>query len=108
MSTRTPGPWKYERWGTDHRSAAWHAGGIWQDGVRVATVDRRPRDKASEEDANGRLIAAAPRMLETLQWALKRLALLQFDSQTNHRHDIADIAGGIDATLRDIEGGSNG
>ncbi len=57
----TPGPWEHDRrvnrtlpLGRDS------AYGVWHGGVLIADVAGRPRSKQSEEEANARLIAAAP------------------------------------------------
>lgn len=62
----TPGPWQAEgfRVREVHRDFSY---GIWKDGVRLALVDCRPLAKRSEEEANARLIAAAPELMAALQ-----------------------------------------
>ena len=67
----TPGPWVY------------HSGAVWKDGVDVypkgsedgipiAKIHREPGSGTLpvERDANARLIAAAPELLEAIEWFL--------------------------------------
>lgn len=75
MSTKhTPGPWKTEdrRYlitdAPDEGSIGVYAGGFWIADVHGAHVGPKSRDEA---DANARLIAAAPELLEALEALLQ-------------------------------------
>ena len=103
MSAHTPGPWRLVREG-DAFDGYWNILAAHQTarskfGPQVATVlGRLGHD--SESEANARLIAAAPRMLEAL-----RAALARFESEPV---GVAAHIGAIRAILRDVEGESNG
>lgn len=56
MSSHTPGPWKLKRSGAISDA----------DGELVATTGYRVRVGSDEDDANARLIAAAPELLALL------------------------------------------
>lgn len=64
----TPGPWNAQgfRVREAHRD---FSHGIWKEGVRLALVNCRPLRNRSEEEANARLIAAAPDLLAALRLA---------------------------------------
>lgn len=69
-SKHTPGPWAVNGWSVTI--------GNWS----ISTA--MPRATIEESDANARLIAAAPELLEALNWALKNLeeiALPEFEKQ---------------------------
>ena len=89
-SQHTPGPWQPDLVvnPTTRQAYPW---AIWKDGVRVARVDSRPLAVRSEEEANARLIAAAPEML----------ALLKRITTTGYLGEIADEAC---ALLAKVEG----
>jgi len=73
MSRHTPGPWKLEERSTDGRS--W--GYVYPVNAETLPGGSRPpavarlchtaKQKISEVEANGRLIAASPRLLEVLK-----------------------------------------
>ncbi len=61
MSAHTPGPWKIGLHdGT--RQALWS-----KDGIRIAEAFSVPSDRKDQIEANARLIAAAPDLLEMLE-----------------------------------------
>ena len=72
MSDFTPGPWLLRTTPTSAgichivSAADWRGAFIYGDGIRKGVDDALP--KAQELAANARLIAAAPDLLEALQW----------------------------------------
>ncbi len=67
MNAYTSGPWTY------HSGMVWKADGS-EDGIPIARMDRStPSTEPTERDANARLIASAPELLEACQAALKVL-----------------------------------
>lgn len=67
--THTPAPWHVEASGTSGRPLIlWSASGHY-----IARVDAFPQRGHPENEANARLIAAAPEMLEQLEMANRML-----------------------------------
>ena len=72
MTKYTPGPWMLRTTPTSAglchivSAADWRGAFIYGDGIRKGVDDALP--KAQELAANARLIAAAPDLLEALQW----------------------------------------
>ena len=62
MSAHTPGPWKYAHCPHERRYEVWPGDGYIL--ASVPTIARREK----ESEANARLIAAAPEMLEALRY----------------------------------------
>lgn len=101
--SHTPGPWEYQNWGGHLFISADHA--------RMTVCDLRgwgyltgsgalalpPETAAAIQDANGRLIAAAPLLKET-NYVLAMLALQsdRYQSDPDYR-DAVDDALGADA-----------
>ena len=61
MTTYTPGPWTCNANYSSQHYMVWDANGNYHE----------MRDKVAEMDANARLIAAAPELLEALQGAIE-------------------------------------
>jgi hypothetical protein len=87
----TPGPWTYrplthDDWGTVRSLtnsaivAVARAGGL---GIDEEELDRHRRQKTDPYEANGRLIAAAPEMLDALWGALVVLDILPVPSEVS-------------------------
>ena len=76
MSDFTPGPWVIRTTPTSAglchivSAADWRGAFIYGDGIRKGVDDALP--KAQQLAANARLIAAAPDLLEALQWMVLR------------------------------------
>lgn len=86
MSTHTPGPWTVS-----------HGSVYASNDVRVALMDRdEPCTLPTERDANARLIAAAPALLEWLKDYVNRAS-----DQNPLKRSAIDI-------IRSVEGESNG
>lgn len=62
MSGHTPGPWRLKR----NHSGEEFGAVLGRDGDLVATTGYQVRVGSNEDDANARLIAAAPELFETL------------------------------------------
>lgn len=70
MSKYTPGPWTFSKFGTSEH------GKIKSEKYTIATVDCR-YGAIGEPEANVHLIAAAPELLETLDYLRKELRAAQ-------------------------------
>jgi len=73
----TPSPWIYCNNSGLHRN-------IWAGSKMIARVDGNEHDEETA-DANAHLIAAAPRLLEALQFALERLKIVEKEDGYDHR-----------------------
>lgn len=75
-SKHTPGPWRIESWASIlHICANGHTGAI-ADIHQDLGVPYNDKEALAVRDANARLIAAAPDLLEALQTATRLLRLL--------------------------------
>ena len=89
MSKHSPAPWGLRKSDSGAWAAVGHAG-IW-----IATTLRK--QFPSEDEANARLIAAAPELLEALKAALSLIEIaIPFDGEVNRmvRNAIAKAEGG--------------
>ncbi len=67
----TPGPWEADtRLNRTLPLGRDSAYGVWKGGVLIADIAGRPKSRRNEEDANARLIAAAPELLHALSQLL--------------------------------------
>lgn len=72
MSKHTAGEWKYQHrhvWANDYKTETLSDGSEVELNHRICEVDEGPTEAQAE--ANARLIAAAPDMLDALEWAAK-------------------------------------
>ena len=88
QATHTPGPWAYE---SDHTHRQYnirmlgHPIGTKDEAKHICTVNNLPphvlanRDPSTAE-ANARLIAAAPELLEALEWAVETADTEQYEA----------------------------
>lgn len=102
MSVHTPGPWRVEPYYGEDIEA--EVCGKWSE---VATLidnaamrDQRPIGTAFIRDANARLIAAAPDLLEALKKALHILDELDYRPDGEAAEDLA----GVENALAKAEG----
>ena len=94
--THTPGPWRYQIWG----SAAFQQGAVESRAVGIVICDIPKYEVAKdggEAEANARLISAAPDLLAAVK--LTRAWLLQFSMPEKHEHLVR-----IDAAIAKAEG----
>jgi len=80
MSAHTPGPWIYVRRDEWSHSVATQHGELPDGSPNYWTVASINKNREPEHEANARLIAAAPDLLEALQMALKELDGLNLDA----------------------------
>jgi hypothetical protein len=75
MNTKhTPGPW--------HIGTTGHVVNF--DRCRICTLEPMPGNDTAEIDANARLIAAAPIMLDALQWYARECSATATDCPSYH------------------------
>jgi hypothetical protein len=78
-SKHTPGPWKVERHGMNFQDCDTDTE-IWNQNTHIATINEAHGQHEVDDQANARLIAAAPEMLDALimiQQAYKRPGSLE-------------------------------
>ena len=86
MSKHTPGPWEarrvnYQEWDIDRLGSVPLLGFAgWEGMATVYGCDDQPEEGALVAEANARLIAAAPDLLESLKSCEKQLTALSFKS----------------------------
>jgi hypothetical protein len=76
MGTHTPGPWHYLGDALTHRMFNIYRPGGYHGEEHVCTVNNLPTEAlwkrdAERAEANARLIAAAPELLEVARWVLE-------------------------------------
>lgn len=104
MSKHTPGEWKYEPrgaqvhadnpYGKDRMLVADIRGWGHLTGTGCGACKMSREDAEAIQDANGRLLAAAPRMLEMLQEVV-----VQYGG-----HELDELRAKIRALLKEVEG----
>lgn len=95
MSKHTPAPWREFRDGDSHDI-------IGPDGTHIATMEpRNGFDPRAEQDADARLIALAPRMLEALEDANALLGeILRTIADNDTADNIGECTHRIDAIIK--------
>lgn len=104
----TPGPWEHEsRLNRTLPLSRDIAYAVWRGGVLIADVAGRPRSRQTEEEANARLIAAAPDLHVMLVAALAELRAMH-----EHYHPKCTVGcpywairAGADGTLANVAEG---
>jgi hypothetical protein len=85
---------------TLHTLSPWQVsplGNVMENSLKIASIEQMPSNNESERIANARLIAAAPDLLDALDWALR-----QIDDDLDPDHQVAfDVAF---STLRKAKG----
>lgn len=76
---------------TLHTPAPWQVsplGNIMKNSLKIASIEQMPSNNESERIANAHLIAAAPDLLDALDWALR-----QIEDDLDPDHQVAfDVA----------------
>ena len=91
-ATYTPGPWKYRGLAGDHDFEVYAEGG---NGRGLALV----RDF---HEGNARLIAAAPELLQVVQWALARL--VSVSDFSDEQSEASQLQRALRALLARVQG----
>lgn len=99
MATHTPGPWKAERTGNGHdweihRYTPTHDGAFF---CRVDSLHHGTKEGRDTAEANARLIAAAPELLE-LAFRLQQI-IKYGETQTGPKGRDFGLAGKVDAAI---------
>jgi len=125
--THTPGPWKVYCWGQDMDEVAGHHGAsVFVDNgdndgdgrticdiaasQRIVAEDKRRHDEFAhnqEDEANARLISAAPELLEALKEAKDLLAGLPADLEELETMGAEDTACKMLEAIAKAEGGES-
>ena len=98
MNQHTPGPWKVYPSGTQTFVASVATGRI----VAVDLYDENSNPPIEEVDANARLIAAAPALLEAVEAALKFIQ--EGDSEPSQSYSVVAL---LKRTLKQAQGENN-
>jgi hypothetical protein len=114
MDKHTPGPWRAEPWKYENGKRTVLTIQTNTDAIAQVLDLWCPDDRAAETEANARLIAAAPRMLEIIERALPLLVRLgdfigNGDVDPTRPDSLGvrcDVIGDARAILRDIESAS--
>ena len=84
MSTKhTQGNWEFSQWGWDNKGIEGKSHTVSCNGVDIALIDMS--NNYNEAEANAKLIAAAPDLLEALQKALKTIELFSYERNYNSK-----------------------
>jgi len=99
----TPGPWKIQALGARPGYPDWKSFCVRSEStnVHIATVGNVDRYYEGREEANARLIAAAPDLLSALEWACSQQAVLEMCGK-----ETADWYGPAKAALEKAKGNS--
>lgn len=106
----TPGPWRLNEFHINREGLTVCELVTSDNSKRIARIDGHVLDscKASNEaNADARLIAAAPEMIETLKLALSSLQLLLADKLPNVTDDDIRLIKAIELVIAKATGGSN-
>ena len=94
MNKHTPGPWVKAKYKVSTPS-----GGL------IANT-RSTGEASSDDEANARLISAAPELLECLQWAMQT-GRLNYVGRTNGNADYCDAVDRANAAIAKATGGKS-
>jgi hypothetical protein len=97
--THTPGPWEARRYADHIDAGKWYINGPEPSDQFLADVyPRHPTEAKGSVEANAKLIATAPRMLD----CLKAIANAPINDDTNHRDALALFMACASITVKEL------